>query len=138
MDLHCNFGLGEGGEAALEPLLDLPSLTALDLGGCAIQRLPTAATLPALRKLSLWSNQLGQGGPQALACLVSMPRLTALLLSNNGLGALPPQTTALTALASLSMARNKPSAHPAQQGTAALGLGLLPALRSLTWLELSG
>ncbi|GAB4821279.1 hypothetical protein N2152v2_008325 [Parachlorella kessleri] len=138
LDLHCNFGLGEGGEEALAPLLDLPSLTALDLGGCAIQRLPIAAKLPSLRKLSLWSNQLGQGGPHALACLVSMPRLTALSLSNNGLGALPPQATALTGLASLSMARNKPSGHPAQQGTAALGLGMLPALRALTMLDLSG
>ncbi len=67
-----------------------------------------------------------------------MPRLTALSLSNNGLGALPPQATALTGLASLSMARNTPSGHPAQQGTAALGLGMLPALRALTMLDLSG
>jgi hypothetical protein len=133
LDLHCNFGLGDGTEAALQPLSCLASLTSLDLGGCGMQRLPRGLRLPALRSLALWSNRLAEGGEDALSCLTDMPRLTALSLSANGLRELPPQVTVLSKLASLSLSRNRDAKR-----SWVLDLDLLPHLRALTQLDIAG
>ncbi len=135
LDLHCNFGLGDCSEpeVSLQPLAHLSALTGLNLGGCGMQRLPPGLRLPALRALALWSNRLAEGGEPALDCLTSMHRLTSLSLSANGLRELPGQVTALSALASLSMSRNRDAKR-----AWVLDLDLLPSLPALTHLDLAG
>ncbi len=90
LDLSHNKALGHAGEAAFSPLTSLPRLTRLDMGSCALERLPAAASaLRSLADLSLRGNRgIGAGkgsGGGALQALCHLTALTSLDASDCGL-----------------------------------------------------
>ncbi len=103
--------LGEGCEAALQPLAQLSNLASLKLYFCNLGALPASlSALQALQKLSLhWNPLLGSSpsGERSFAVLARLTSLVSLDLSSIDLARCPSHLSALGRLQQLNIAGNR-------------------------------
>jgi hypothetical protein len=93
-------------EATWAPLAHLPALSRLEVRHSCLLAVPEGLA-PRLLALGLSGNKrLGEGGASAFTALEGLSALTRLDLSNCSLRGLPPQLSALSALADLRVSGN--------------------------------
>lgn len=151
--------LGEGGQAAFEPLRSATSVTRLELSWCGLAAVPEQlAALHELAALKLsWNEGLGADGGAGLAPLRQLSGLTRLKLSCCGLAAVPSELSAMSELRQLGLFDNAglgqvlaaeaaaaaqlgeenggPGGSGGAGGGSSNGWDALGALTQLTWLN---